>query len=122
MKTKQLLAILLVPAAAILGGCGTGRAFQSSAEYQQTGYADEVKNGIDRQIRAEMHHETPEGSVAQTYSSALWERYWVNRIAYYRSNFPESKDYRGPTGEQFASYIISTRHEVGLSELPLAKN
>lgn len=113
---KANIATALVIAAGLLGGCSTG--FQSSAEYQRKGYADEVRTNVDRQIRAEYHHEPPEGSFTQVYSSALWAQYWNKRIAEFRTDFPKSKDYRGPTGEQFATYIITTRREMGLPELP----
>jgi hypothetical protein len=118
MKAKIILAALPFAAAAFLGGCGTGGAFQSSAEYQRQGYADEVRANVDRQLRAEVHHEPPVGSMTQTYSSAAWAQYWNKRIAEFRTDFPKSKDYRGPTGEQFASYHITTRRDLGLPELP----
>jgi len=115
MKAGTILGSIPLAAALIISGCSS---FQSSAEYQQHGYADEVRSSVDRQIRAEYHQEPPEGSVAQTYSSTLWARYWTNRIAEFRTNFPKSKDYRGPTGAQFADYIVTTRRALGLPDLP----
>ncbi len=113
---NKLFATALIASAALLGACSSG--FQSSAEYQRHGYADEVRTNIDRQLRAEVHHEPPEGSFTQTYSSALWAQYWTKKIAEFRTDFPKSKDYRGPTGEQFANYIITTRRDLGLPDLP----
>ena len=58
MKTP--LALLVFAMAALLSGCGT---FQSSAEYQRTDYAKDVKSDIDRQIQAEMFKEPPPGAM-----------------------------------------------------------
>lgn len=116
---KLLLRMQLVTAAVFLCGCGTMNVFQSSAEYQRADYAKDVKNDIDRQIRAELGKEVPLGSLAQTYSAGIWANYWMKRIAGFRSEFPRSKEYRGPTGAWFADYIVSVRSQVGLPDLPM---
>ena len=119
MKTP--LVVLPMVLAAFLGGCGSVNVFQSSAEYQRTDYAKDVKNDIDRQIRAELGKEPPKGSMAQTYSATLWANYWAKEIARYRTDFPRSKEYKGPTGEWFANYIVTVRRSEGLPDLPSEK-
>ncbi|MEO6876613.1 MAG: hypothetical protein ABI222_17500, partial [Opitutaceae bacterium] len=77
---KSLLTLSLV-VAVLVSGCGTMNAFQSSAEYQRTDYAKDLKSDIDHQIRAELKKEVPVGSTMQTYSANIWARYWMKRIA-----------------------------------------
>ncbi len=115
---KALVTALLLLSAGLLGGCSTG-VFQSSADYQRTDYAKEVKHDIDRQIRAEIFKEPPPGSTSPTYSASDWSRYWVKEVAKYRTAFPASKAYQGPAGKWFADYIVSTRRTEGLPELPV---
>lgn len=113
MKTPLIL--LVFASTVLLCGCGT---FQSSAEYQRTSFANDVKRDIDRQIRAEIFKEPPPGSTASTYSASDWSRYWAKEVARYRTDFPKSKDYQGPSGATLAAYIVDTRRAEGLPDLP----
>ncbi len=112
-------AISAVIASVLLGGCSVVNVLKTDADYERHYYAKDLKAGIDSEIVVERKKGSPGGHLTEPYSQDLWFRYWADRLASLKKDgFAGIKDYRGPSADWFADYIITERRKVGLPEIP----
>jgi hypothetical protein len=110
--------LFLIPAVLLVSGCSIINMAAGPADYERNHAADVLKISIDSSILTELRKEPPSGYRTKPYSRGLWQEYWNGRIAVLWDFHPE-EHYRGPSGEEFAAYIIHQRKAVGLPPIVL---
>jgi len=98
--------------------CSTLNLFKGPEDFARNHEADLMKWTIDRAISEEVKRLPPEGYKTKPYSAKQWTQYWNNRI-YALHHHERSRNYRGPSNEQWIDYIISQRRAAGLPKLQL---
>ncbi|WAC18963.1 hypothetical protein OVA24_17160 [Luteolibacter sp. SL250] len=114
----KLLLLALVPAVLPLTGCSIINMAAGPGNYERHYAADTAKWSIDGSIQDELRKEPPGGYRTKPYSRSLWDRYWNSVLSGYLTEVPHPQ-YRGPSGDQFAAYIIRERQKAGLPAIRL---
>jgi len=114
----KVLFLFLIPAVFAVSGCSIINMAAGPGDYYRNYAADNMKRSIDGAIRDEVRKEPPGGFKTKPYSRHLWQNYWNELLAAYLGT-PMNPHYRGPSGDQFAAYIIRERQAAGLPPLIL---
>jgi hypothetical protein len=117
MKTK-LLFLALLPAALSLTSCSIINMAAGPGSYYRNYAAHDMKEILDRMIQEELRKESPGHERPKPYSRDLWNEHWNERLDYLFTDVPHPQ-YRGPSGEWFAGYIIRKRQAAGLPPIQL---
>lgn len=112
----KILVLFLVSVVFSVSGCSVVNMFAGPADYERHYAAIGLKESIDRAVMEELRKERPNGF--ETYSSFHWQTYWNLRLKAILQN-ARGEHYRGPSGEEFAVYIVRQRKSVGLPKLIL---
>lgn len=114
----KLLLPALVLAVLPLTGCSIINMAAGPGDYYRNYAAHDMKEILDSSIQEELRKEPPGNQRTTPYSRALWNEHWNERLDYLFTDVPHPQ-YRGPSGEWFAGYIIRKRQEAGLPAIRL---
>ena len=112
----NVIAISLV----VLSGCSVTNILQTQDGFCRSLYAD-FPARFEEDIARELRKHPPNGALTKSYSRALWNEYWNNRIFYVWSIGPEScgGTYRGPSGSDLIRSALTSRQNAGLPPIEL---
>ena len=114
----KVLSLALIPILFAVSGCSIINMASGPGSYYRHYAADNGKRSIDGSIQDELRKAPPGGYLTKPYSRSLWDRYWNDVLSGYL-NEERHPQYRGPSGDQFAAYIIRERQAAGLPPIRL---